>query len=95
MIAAPDRVARLSLAEADHDPAGFAARLGAAFERHGFAIVSDHGIPEPVIARAEAAARRLFALPEAEKRRWHRPGGGGARAATRRSGWRAPRDRGA
>ena len=77
-----DRVARLSLAGAEQEPAAFAAGIGAAFERHGFAIVSDHGISQALIARADAAARRLFALPEEAKRRWHVAGGGGARGYT-------------
>jgi isopenicillin N synthase-like dioxygenase len=82
MTIAADHVAQLSLPRAEQEPAGFAKGLGAAFERHGFAIVSDHGIPAALIARADAAARRLFALPEVEKRRWHLPGGGGARGYT-------------
>jgi isopenicillin N synthase-like dioxygenase len=82
MTIAANHVAQLSLARAEQDPAGFAESLGAAFARHGFAIVSDHGISAPLVLRADAAARRLFALPEAEKRRWHLPGGGGARGYT-------------
>jgi isopenicillin N synthase-like dioxygenase len=75
-------VASLSLAAFEQDRAGFAHALGRSFERYGFAIVSDHGIPADLIARAEAAARALFALPEATKRGYHRAGSGGARGYT-------------
>ena len=75
-------VVSISLGEADRDAAGFAHALGISFERHGFAIVSDHGIPAGLIARAEAQARALFALPESVKRAYHRPGTGGARGYT-------------
>jgi isopenicillin N synthase-like dioxygenase len=81
-IAAADGVATLSLANAARDEAGFARALGKAFERHGFAIVSDHGIESAVIARADAAARAFFAQPDAAKRRWHDPAGGGQRGYT-------------
>ncbi len=56
--------------------------LGASFAEFGFAIVRDHGIPADLIARAEAMAKGFFALPDDVKRRYHRPGGGGARGYT-------------
>ncbi len=73
------------------DPAAFAARLGGDFERYGFAIVADHGIPEELIARAER--RRQGLLRPARGRssaRYHRRAAA-ARAATRRSASRPPR----
>jgi isopenicillin N synthase-like dioxygenase len=75
-------VASVSLADFERDRDGFAQALGASFERYGFAVVADHGIPAELIARAEAAAKRLFALPEPVKRGYHRPGSGGARGYT-------------
>lgn len=72
----------MSLAGAVADPQGFARALGVSFERHGFAVVADHGIPSDVIDRADAAARAFFALPEAVKRRYHLAGTGGARGYT-------------
>lgn len=72
----------ISLADADRDPEGFARAIGGSFERHGFAIVADHGIPATLIARAEAQARAFFALPDTEKHRYHVPGSGGARGYT-------------
>ena len=75
-------VASVSLAASDTDPQGFAAELGGSFERYGFAIISDHGIPADLIRRAEDKARAFFALPEDVKRRYHLAGGGGARGYT-------------
>ncbi len=75
-------VASVSLADFDTDRDGFARALGGSFERYGFAVVADHGIPADLIARAEKAARALFALPEPTKRGYHRPGTGGARGYT-------------
>jgi isopenicillin N synthase-like dioxygenase len=77
-----DSIASVSLRDADRDPDGFAAALGGSFERYGFAVVSDHGIPAELIARAEDKARAFFALPEEVKRRYHVAGGGGARGYT-------------
>ena len=75
-------VPTVSLAEQARDPEGFARTLGGSFERYGFAIVSDHGVPPEVIAAAEDKAREFFALPEAVKRHYHLPGTGGARGLT-------------
>jgi isopenicillin N synthase-like dioxygenase len=76
------QVASVSLNDAAVDPQAFAARLGGSFERYGFAIISDHGIPADLIAQAEEKARAFFALPEEVKRRYHVAGGGGARGYT-------------
>lgn len=81
-MAAPDTLTSLSLAMADEDPQGFADRLGQSFSDWGFAILSDHGIAPQLIAQAEAMSRAFFALPEAAKRAYHIPGGGGARGYT-------------
>ncbi len=64
------------------DPEGFAQALGASFKRFGFAMVSDHGVPDAVVDRAWAVTKAFFALPEEEKRRYFVPGGGGARGLT-------------
>jgi isopenicillin N synthase-like dioxygenase len=77
-----DSVASVSLAQSDRDPEGFASAIGGSFERYGFAVVADHGIPADLIARAEDKARAFFALPEEVKRRYHLAGGGGARGYT-------------
>jgi isopenicillin N synthase-like dioxygenase len=78
----PAAVASVSLADFARDRDAFAQALGGSFERYGFAVVSDHGIPTELIARVEAAAKALFALPEAVKRGYHVPGSGGARGYT-------------
>ena len=70
----------LSLVETDLAVA--AAGFGDAFARTGFAVVSDHGIDAALIERANAATRAFFALPEAVKRRYVVPGGGGQRGLT-------------
>lgn len=75
-------VASVSLDDSERDPEGFAAELGESFERYGFAIIADHGIPSDLIRRAEDKARAFFALPEEVKRKYHVPGGGGARGYT-------------
>lgn len=72
----------LSLNQNRDDPAGFAAALGGSFERFGFAVICDHGIPLDLIDRAWAETKALFELPEEEKRAYHTPGGGGARGYT-------------
>lgn len=76
------QVPTLSLARQASDPEGFAQEFGASFQRFGFAIVADHGIPQALIDRAWAETAALFALPEEEKRQYHQPGGGGARGYT-------------
>ncbi|MEA3041864.1 MAG: hypothetical protein QOC65_1353 [Sphingomonadales bacterium] len=82
-LAEPRRaVASVSLAASDTDPEGFARELGESFERYGFAIIADHGIPADLIHRAEEKAKAFFALPEEVKRRYHIQGGGGARGYT-------------
>ncbi|QNQ08130.1 isopenicillin N synthase family dioxygenase [Sphingomonas alpina] len=76
------QVPALSLNDEAADPDAFAAALGGSFERFGFAVIADHGIPADLIERAWAETRTLFELPEAEKRSYHTPGGGGARGYT-------------
>ncbi len=77
-----DNIASVSLKDADRDPDGFAQKLGRSFEEYGFAIVSDHGISDELIQRAEAKAKEFFALPEDVKRKYLVPGSGGARGYT-------------
>ncbi len=62
--------------------AALATRLIGDFTRTGFAVVTDHGIDPALIGAADAAARTFFALPEADKRRWHVAGMGGQRGYT-------------
>ncbi|WP_066655453.1 isopenicillin N synthase family dioxygenase, partial [Sphingomonas sp. CCH9-H8] len=76
------QVPLVSLADQARDPEGFAAALGGSFERFGFAMVSDHGIPQDLIDRAWAMTKALFDLPEEVKRSYFVAGGGGARGYT-------------
>jgi isopenicillin N synthase-like dioxygenase len=72
----------LSLADQQSDPDGFAQEFGRSFQRFGFAVVRDHGIPAELIDRAWAMTEAFFDLPEAEKRSYFVEGGGGARGYT-------------
>lgn len=69
----------LSLAQRRADPQAFARAMGESYARFGFAIIADPGLDPDMIARAHAATKAFFALPEAVKRRYHVPGGGGQR----------------
>ncbi len=72
----------VSMSRYDTDFQGFSDDLGASFTRYGFAVVSDHGLDEAVIAAAIDDAKAFFALPEDVKRAYHQPGTGGARGLT-------------
>nr|WP_315381917.1 2-oxoglutarate and iron-dependent oxygenase domain-containing protein [uncultured Sphingomonas sp.] len=72
----------LSLKDQASDPEGFAQAFGGSFQRFGFAVVRDHGVPQELIARAWALTKVFFELPEEEKRGYFLPGGGGARGYT-------------
>ncbi len=66
----------------ESDFARFSAELGGAFERYGFAVISDHGMDQATIGGAQERTKAFFALPDAVKRRYHQPGGGGQRGYT-------------
>jgi len=72
----------VSLRLLDQDPEVFAGRLGGAFERWGFAVVSDHGLAPGLTDGALEQTKAFFALPEAVKRRYHVQGGAGQRGYT-------------
>lgn len=63
-------------------PADFARDFGQSFQRFGFAMVRDHGMDAALVADAWAKAKAFFALPEAAKRAYLVPGGGGQRGYT-------------
>ena len=75
-------ISPIPLSLVDRDPGAAAAAFGDAFARTGFAVVADHGIADATIDRALDATRAFFALPDDVKRRYHRPGTGGARGLT-------------
>ena len=76
------QIPTLSLTDNAADPDGFARDLGRSFERFGFAVVADHGIPADLIDRAWALTKAFFALSEEEKRGYFDPAGGGQRGYT-------------
>ncbi len=72
----------ISLDLADTDLAEAGRRFGDSFCRTGFAVVADHGVPQPVIENALTTMKAFFDLPEATKLQSHIPGGGGQRGYT-------------
>ena len=81
-LTAPPTLPAISFDICRTDFSGFAAALGASFERHGFAVISDHGIDEALIDAALDRAKALFALPDPVKRRYLIAGGAGQRGFT-------------
>ena len=61
-----DQVPLVSMRDQASDPEGFAQGLGDSFKRFGFAMVSDHGVPQDLIERACAKTKEFFDLPEEE-----------------------------
>ena len=66
----------------DRDFEGFSRQLGEAFERYGFAVVSDHGLGEATVSAALDSARTFFALSDGVKQAYNPPGGAGQRGYT-------------
>ena len=60
---------------------GFSGDLGGSFARYGFAVISDHDLPQARIEAALAATKAFFALPE-EIKRGYVVGVGGQRGYT-------------
>ncbi|WP_158918137.1 isopenicillin N synthase family oxygenase [Caulobacter sp. S45] len=60
----------------------FSRDLGGAFERYGFAILSDHDLPQRELDEALAQTRAFFAQPETVKLAYNAPGGAGQRGYT-------------
>lgn len=75
-----EHIPTLSLRDVDSE--SFVHQLGGAYERYGFVIITDHGMPQSLIDSFLATYRQFFAWPDADKRRYHIAGGGGARGYT-------------
>ncbi len=75
-------IRRFTHPSSPEDRRAFVDELGAAYREWGFAGVRNHGIPQSLIDASYDVFRRFFALPEDTKRRYHVPGGGGARGYT-------------
>ena len=71
--ALPRSIAPVSFREFSRDFEGFSKDLGDSFARYGFAVISDHGIPDQKIEAAIGAAKRFFALSEAAKLKYKLP----------------------
>lgn len=72
--AAPPRtISPVSFREYSQDFAGFAQKLGDSFARYGFAVISDHGLPQGKIEAAIDDAKAFFALPEEAKLKYKLP----------------------
>jgi isopenicillin N synthase-like dioxygenase len=69
----PRTIAPVSFRDFSRDFDGFAKAMGDSFARYGFAVISDHGIPQERIEAANAAAQRFFALPDEVKRKYKLP----------------------
>lgn len=72
----------LDIQRFDTDRDAFVAELGAAYREWGFAGIRGHGISQDLIDGAYDTFVRFFALPDDVKKRYHIPGGGGARGYT-------------
>jgi isopenicillin N synthase-like dioxygenase len=66
-------IAPVSFGAFSRDFAGFSRTLGDSFARYGFAVISDHGVPQDRIDAALTAAKAFFALPEAAKLKYKLP----------------------
>ncbi|MFM2053998.1 MAG: hypothetical protein RL456_2035 [Pseudomonadota bacterium] len=69
--------------------AEIAARIDAACRRDGFFHVTGHGVPLALTGHLFMLSRRLFALPEDVKRRWHIERSGGLCRGHDPVGWQA------
>src|SRR6187402_2054006 len=76
------KVPTLDIRRYDSDREAFVAELGASYREFGFCCISGHGIPVEAVDGAYDAFKRFFALPDDTKRKYHIPGGGGARGYT-------------
>jgi isopenicillin N synthase-like dioxygenase len=63
----PPTLDPVSFALFDSDFARFSETLGGSFARFGFAVISDHGLPQARIDAALTAAKAFFALPAPAK----------------------------
>jgi isopenicillin N synthase-like dioxygenase len=78
----PDAIEPVSYTLATRDPAAFVERFAGSFERYGFAVVSDHELPQPLIDGCLDRFKDFFAQDESRKLRYHVAGIGGARGYT-------------
>jgi isopenicillin N synthase-like dioxygenase len=77
----PSAIQPVSFQDFGRDFQGFSNRLGDSFARYGFAVISDHDLPQGRVEAAIAAAKAFFALPE-ETKKGYVVGAGGQRGYT-------------
>ena len=75
-------IRRFTHPSSPEDRQAFIDELGAAYREWGFAGIRNHGIPQAQIDAAYDVFKRFFALPDEVKKKYHVPGGGGARGYT-------------
>ncbi|HEY5780676.1 MAG TPA: 2-oxoglutarate and iron-dependent oxygenase domain-containing protein [Lysobacter sp.] len=76
------QIPTLDIRRFDTDRDAFVAELGAAYREWGFAGIRGHGIGSDQIDASYDVFKRFFDLPDEFKRKYHVPGGGGARGYT-------------
>lgn len=76
------QIPTLDIRRFDTDRDAFVAELGAAYREWGFCGINGHGISDELIDGAYDVFKAFFALPEEVKKKYHVPGGGGARGYT-------------
>ena len=76
------QIPTLDIRRFDSDRDAFVAELGAAYREWGFCGINGHGISNELINGAYGVFKAFFALPDEVKKKYHVPGGGGARGYT-------------
>jgi len=76
------QIPTLDIRRFDSDRDAFVAELGAAYREWGFCGINGHGISNELINGAYGVFKAFFALPDQVKKKYHVPGGGGARGYT-------------
>ena len=76
------QIPTLDIRRFDSDRDAFVAELGAAYREWGFCGINGHGISDELINGAYGVFKAFFALPDEVKKKYHVPGGGGARGYT-------------
>ena len=76
------QIPTLDIRRFDSDRDAFIAELGAAYREWGFCGINGHGISDELINGAYGVFKAFFALPDEVKKKYHVPGGGGARGYT-------------
>lgn len=77
-----DSIAPVSYQLLKTDPQAFVRLFAGCFERYGFAVVSDHDLPQSLIDGCLNRFKYFFALPEEDKLRYRVPAIAGARGFT-------------